>query len=53
MCSNLVENNNMVRITPDPLSLGEVAGFVTDPSAGGVSIFMGKIGLGGVSIFMG
>jgi molybdopterin synthase catalytic subunit len=42
MCSSLVENGNLVRITPDPIGLSEVTDFVIDPSAGGVSIFMGK-----------
>ena len=42
MTSSLTENGNLVRITPDPLSLDEIKDFVTDPSAGGISIFMGK-----------
>ena len=42
MCSSVIENGNLIRITPDPIVLSEVADFVTDPSAGGVSIFMGK-----------
>ena len=35
------ENGNMVRITPDSLQLNEMVDFVTDPSAGGISIFLG------------
>lgn len=43
MCSSLVENGNTVRITTDSLNLSEVVDFVTDASAGGVSIFIGKL----------
>ncbi len=42
MSSTLIENGNMTRITPEPLSLQEITDFVTDPAAGGVSIFMGN-----------
>ena len=35
------ENGNMVRITPDSLQLSEMVDFVTDPSSGGISIFLG------------
>ena len=42
MTSSHIENGNMVQITPDPLKLDEITDFVIDPSAGGVSIFMGN-----------
>jgi len=42
MTSTFIENGNMVKITADELSLQEAAGFVKDPSAGGISIFMGE-----------
>ena len=42
MSSTLIEDGNMTRITPDPLSLQEITDFVTDSAAGGVSIFMGN-----------
>lgn len=43
MTSSQIGNGNMVKITPDPLSLQEVTEFVTDPSTGGISIFMGEV----------
>ena len=42
MSSTVTENGNMLKLTPDRLSLEEVTSFVTDPSAGGISIFMGE-----------
>lgn len=35
-------NSHFVKITPDSLSLEEVTEFVKDPSAGGISVFMGE-----------
>lgn len=35
-------SDDLVRISPDPISQEEVTGFVTDPSAGGISIFLGE-----------
>ena len=34
-------DKDLVRITSETISLEEVTKFVTDPSAGGVSIFLG------------
>ena len=34
-------DKDLVRITPEKISQEEVTKFVTDPSAGGVSIFLG------------
>lgn len=42
MSSTVTENGDMLKITADKLSLQEVSEFVTDPSAGGISIFMGE-----------
>ena len=42
MTSTFVENGNLVKITADKLSLQEATEFVADPSAGGISIFMGE-----------
>lgn len=43
MSQSVVEGGNMVQISPHTLNLEEVRAFVTDPSAGGISIFMGEI----------
>ena len=43
MNSSHIDSSVMIKITPDPLALQEVTQFVTDPSAGGISIFMGKV----------
>ncbi len=38
----MTSSNNLVRISADPISQEEVTQFVIDPSAGGISIFLGK-----------
>ena len=43
MTSSQIKDGNMIKITRDPLSLQEVTQFVTDPAAGGISIFMGEV----------
>lgn len=37
----MTSNNDLVKISADPISQEEVTRFVTDPSAGGISIFLG------------
>ncbi|XP_064391302.1 molybdopterin synthase catalytic subunit-like [Halichondria panicea] len=37
----MTSSNNLVRISADPISQEEVTQFVIDPSAGGISIFLG------------
>ncbi len=38
----IMSSADLVRISPDPIAQEEVTGFVTDPSAGGISIFLGE-----------
>ncbi len=38
----MTSSADLVRISADPISQEEVTRFVTDPSAGGISIFLGE-----------
>ena len=33
----------LVRVTPEPIGVGEVSGFVEDPAAGGICVFLGTV----------
>lgn len=39
------EEQDLVKITADPLLQNEITEFVTDPSAGAISLFLGMLGI--------
>ena len=39
---SLASERDLVRISPEPISQEEVTEFVTDPSIGGISLFIGE-----------
>ena len=40
---SLASERDLVRVSPDPISQEEVTEFVTDPSIGAISLFIGEL----------
>ena len=45
----MANSNDLVRISAEPISQEEVTQYVTHPSAGGISIFLGELESGCIS----